>query len=305
MLTRAGIGVAMLARIQGIAAVTIAALAWASAQEPDAAVPAPEQARWQELQFDNSSLRQPGWVENGAQPAAGKLTPEPSQTRRDISPSAPEIRQFVAKVTDLALSPDGLAKALDQVPTKHKQVSQEQRKHYDELTQQLRAQFKARYGEDFELAGHLPVLAEYRVLRGLHAPDEAMMVASRDEGSAASTGQKTSLQEQRHATLIIPPNAELNQPALTLMFSNANPANVDWHLMPPDTLTAERFAENMQKRLARMLDGQAKWPADARDAYRVVTYNVMAALIDQPQDRPREPTPTPRPTDPDNPSLES
>jgi len=55
-----------------------------------------------------------------------------------------------------------------------------------------------------------------------------------------------------------------------------------WRIEVPDTLTANRLQENLDKHLGMVLDMKDRWPANATEASRMVSHHVLAALYDLP-----------------------
>lgn len=272
----------------------------------------------------SSRDRQSGWIDESAITAGSQLEPNkaPPAGQDQSSPSAPEIRSYVAGVTDAALLPDGIGKTLAMLSDEdrarlQKDLRPEDIRAYDELVQRLRTQWKSRYGEDFDLAKQSSVMSEYLVLRGAQADDPitvgATVNASPDRHSvpAGNNGQASSAAHatQEHvATMVVPLNPKTQQPTMLLQFRNTSPSGKvsTWHLSTPQSLTGARLQENLKARLKRLLDGQATWPAAPREAYRLITYHVLACLADQPLDRPRQESDHPQPVaNPNNPSLES
>lgn len=268
------------------------------------------------------SDRQPGWIDESAITAGSQLEPAkaPPAVEDQSSPSAPEIRSYVARLTDAALSPDGIHKALAMLSDEdrvrlQKDLHPEDVQAYDELVQRLRTQWKVRYGEDFDLAKQTAIMSEYLVLRGAQANDPITVGATvnandRHTGSAANNPPAASAAHatQEHiATMVVPLNPQTQQPTMLLQFRDAPSGKVsNWRLSTPQSLTGTRLQENLKARAKTLLDGQATWPANPREAYRLITYHVLACLADQPLDRPRQESDHPQPVvNPNNPSLES
>lgn len=268
--------------------------------------------------------RQPGWIDESAITAGSQLDPAkaPPAAANQASPNAPEIRTYVAKLTNAAIAPDGIRKALamlsDEDRTRlQKDLHTQDVQAYDDLVQRLRTQWKNRYAEDFDLARQTSVMSEYLVLRGAQADDPitvgATVNAGHDRsndppGSDAQTSSAAHATQEHIATMVVPLNPQTQQPTMLLQFRNNAPAGKvsTWRLSTPQSLTGTRFQENLKARVKKLLDGQAAWPADPREAYRLITYHVLASLADQPLDRPRQESDRPQPpANPNNPSLES
>jgi hypothetical protein len=253
-----------------------------------------------------TSQRQSHWNDENAQPAGSVLQPSgeaqvPKAMKAELSPSALEIRQYIGKLADTALSPNGLQKACGMVALEDRQrltkdLSQGDLRPFDEVVQQFRTQWKARYAEDFDLSKRPVVLAEYPVLRGDFAPGEAIVASYRQDDAASAQNrlpdgagqEQPPAPDERTATLVIPPNSQWKQPALTVRFNNETTAGSNWRLKASDKLTGKKLQENLQHRLKKMMETQEGWPADAREAYRLMGYQILAAFADQPLDRPEQ-----------------
>lgn len=267
--------------------------------------------------------RQPGWVDESAITAGAALeaAKSPADVTDQASPSAAEIRVYVANLINAALSPDGMHKALGMLSDEdhvrlQKDISAEDIQAYQELVQRLRGQWKSRYDEDFDLARHGSVISEYYVLRGAQVNDPIAVGATinanqgRGAESAAKDPQAPSAAkatEERIATMLVPPNPQTQGSAMLLQFRKVPDGKIsNWRLSTPQSLTGTRLQGNLTARIKKLLDGQDTWPTDPRVAYRLITYNVLASLADQPLDRPRQQPAKPQtPANPNNPSLES
>jgi len=261
-----------------------------------------------QLEQPAQQQRQSNWVDETTRP-----TGEAKAASSDIfSPLAPEIRQYIAELTNTALTPGALPRAAEMLCDEDRARITEQMKQvdlteHDQIVTRFRQQWKMRYGEEFDLARERAVVAEYYVLSGLRSPEEAIIAAHRPPGQG-SNGPPQRLQPpqapDRAATMVIPPNPGEKHPAMILMLANEQTSSSGWKLNTPSSLTAERLRQNMAQRLSRFLDGQASWPADPREAYRIISYHILATFNDQPPDR-AHPAPRPTPAQPDNPSLET
>jgi hypothetical protein len=262
----------------------------------------------------DSSARQSNWIDESATPAGATMTGDVGANNQVFSPSAPEIRTYVAQLTDTALSPGGLSRAAQMLCAEDRnrlapQVTQLNLEDHDQLVKTFREQWKTRYGEEFDLRRQRAVVADYYVLRGLRSPEEAIVASHQgmpsDGAGSVSRVEEHPQDQERAATVVVPPNVEQKQPAMILMLANEASGGANWRLNTPDSLTAAKLQQNLDERLHKFLDGQTKWPADSREAYRIVSYNVLATFNDQPADRPKQQPQQPKPTQVDNPSLDS
>ena len=254
-----------------------------------------------------AAQRNSNWVDESAQLAGAALPADPVDAT--ISPGAPEIRQYLARLTDAALS-GTLSEAAEMLCATDRdrlmsQISRLDLRAHNRLVELFRQQWKTRYGEEFALSQQRAVVADYFVMRGQRSPEEAIIASDQRPGTGAN-GQvaapgKDDPEQDRAATLVVPPS-DKTHPAMILMLANEGAGEGTWRLNTPDSLSARKLQQNLDARLKRFLDGQASWPADQREAYRVVTYHVLATFNDQPVDRPQ---PEPQRPTPENPSLES
>lgn len=257
--------------------------------------------------------RQSNWVDESAQVAGAKIPgAKDSSDDKALSPSAPEIRAYVSRLANAMLMPEQLPSAASLLADADarritQQLQQIDLREHDNLVCAFREQWKARYGDEFDLTRQPSVMNGYYVLRGQRSPEDAIVVAHHDSGTNGQTTARHDDQDQeRIATMVIPANPEQKQPAMLLVLNNEKTGSTQWRMNAPDTLSAQHLQRNLDQRLQRLLDGGMKWPADVREAYRVVSYQVLAALNDQPVDRPRErPADEPKPPERDNVSLES
>ena len=256
---------------------------------------------------DAAAPRHSNWVDESAQPAGAALPGASSDPT--ISPGAPEIRQYLARLTDAALS-GALPEAAEMLCGSDRERLKTQMSRLDlaahnRLVELFRQQWKTRYGEEFALTQQRAVVADYFVMRGERSPEEAIIASDQRPGNVGN-GQlaapvKNDPEEDRAATLVVPPS-DKSHPAMILMLANEGAGDNNWRLNTPDSLSARKLQQNLDARLKRFLDGQSSWPADEREAYRLITYHVLATFNDQPVDRPQ---PEPQRPTPENPSLES
>lgn len=262
--------------------------------------------------LEDSRRRQSNWVDESAQMAGARMSGSgDAAADKTLSPSAPEIRVYVSRLANAMLAPGQLAAAAGLLADADArrilpQMPQVDLREHDNLVLAFREQWKARYGEEFDLARQPSVMNAYYVLRGQRSPEDAIVVSHREMPGNGQTAAPHEQDQERLATMVIPANPEQKQPAMLLVLNNEKSGGTQWRLNAPDTLSAQRLQRNLDQRLARFLDGSVKWPADMREAYRMVSYQALAAINDQPLDRPRErPADEPKPPDRDNASLES
>lgn len=252
--------------------------------------------------------RQSNWFDE-ARPAGEKIPPAQDDSQ-GLNPG--EIRQYIAGITNLAITPSQFSEMTSRLCDEDArrisgQVKSIDLRAHDALMRSFRDQWKSRYGDEFDLARQTSVTGSYYVLRGERTAEEAIVASHHASGGNGSAKYpEHPADAARVATVLIPGNAEQRQPAMILILANEKPGGADWRLNVPDSLSAGRLMANIDGRLSRMLEGTIPWPADPREAYRLVAYQVMAALNDQPADRPRErPAEDRGPAERDNPSIES
>ena len=255
--------------------------------------------------------RDADWVDEAAQPAAGQVAPDPKAAA--LSQHGPEIRQYIARLTTTMLKPGawqsgfGMLSDADAARLK-KEMEQVNPQEHDELLAAFARQWRVRYGGDFDLADQQAVMAQYVVLSGKRTPEEAIIVSGEVGNVSGGEAKPLSPEQDRHATVVVPGNAPSRQPGMILQMQTDQPGVSQWRLNTPDTLSARRFQQNLHERLAKLIDGDQPWPTDPREAYRLVSYHVLASLNDQPVERPLPQPAAPRPPlqpDKDNPSLDS
>jgi hypothetical protein len=271
---------------------------------------------YRQRQLEASQVRQSNWVDESAELAGAKLPADKRVQETVLSPSAPLVQSYVAKLTNVTLTPGQLPAAAGMLSANDaKRITTDlprvDLREHDNLVRSFRDQWKTRYGTEFDLTRQ--TLATYYVLRGEHTPEDAIIVSHRFSGAgvedsqpAAQAAEEHAQDAERIATLVIPANPERKWPPIVVVLNNDSTGTTQWKLNTPDTLTAQRLQRNLDQRLTRLLDGQASWPADVREAYRMVTYQVLASFNDQPVVRPRErPANDAKPANDDNPSIDS
>lgn len=257
--------------------------------------------------------RQSDWVDEAleqAQQAGSQVVPAEDLKQDPLSPYTPEIRQYIGRLTTAMLSEDSWQGALEMlcdadIVRLKKQMEEVDPEAHKQLLKQFAEQWRARYAAEFDLGVQHAVMAEYVVLRGQRTPDEAIVVSEQIQDGREIAPVRP--EQDHHATVVVPGSARYQQPGMILQMQNEQPGVSQWRMNTPDTLSARRLQQNIQERLGRLIEGVESWPTDPKEAYRLVSYHVLASLNDQPLERPRESQPAaPRPPlEPDNPSLES
>jgi hypothetical protein len=218
------------------------------------------------------------------------------------APDAEGIRDVLASVTEAALTENGLDDLTERlVDADRNRIGNAVEGDFPDhaaLVRQFRADWKAKYGKDFDIdneeaalpdtmftvrqgeMGELAAGAEVDVDRtadgsatvdvdpksGVDSPDSTAADANRND-----PGRNVAMVE-------IKPSHGL--PALTVPLIHEAPDA--WRIDVPDTLDANKLKQNVVEHLQAVHAMKDQWPATEQEAYAVVTHHVLMALLDKP-----------------------
>ena len=219
------------------------------------------------------------------------------------APDAEGIRDVLASSTEAALTENGLDDLAERlVDADRNRLGDAFSADFAEhaaLVKQFRADWKAKYGQDFNFKGAeenaLPDTlftvrqgevpkgaagAEVDVDRdadgstevdvdtksGVDAPDTAAADANRND-----PGRNIATVELK---------ASHGMPALTVPLIHEAPDA--WRIDVPDSVDANTLRQNVLAHLKAAHDMKDQWPTDVNQAYAAVTHHLLMALLDQP-----------------------
>jgi hypothetical protein len=241
------------------------------------------------------------------------------QSSRDTAqaPDAEGIRDVLASTTEAALKGqfsdvverfadadrDRLGKAM---PTK------DQLKPLDQLTEQFRNDWKAKYNQEFDIEKEELVFnPSVRIIEG-KVTGEARTASERSEvvteekapgtsddrskleKAADKTGEvvketaektadvareaadKVRGKSDKTATVIIPASHGLPQVSVPLVRELPE----KWRIDVPDSLNADTLRSNLEKHLKMAQDDKANWPADANEGYLAVAHHILLGIFE-------------------------
>jgi hypothetical protein len=220
-----------------------------------------------------------GSATDDARVAAGRVGEGEQATA--AAPDAEGIRDILASVTEAALTENGLDDLTERLVDADRNrigdaIGQESAEH-TALVKQFRADWKAKYGQDFDIK-------EDKAF-----PDSMFTVTQGEIGDAApsrtevATGQAGDVDANREAgrNIATVQVAESHgMPAVTVPLIHEAPDN--WRIDAPDTIDAAKLRSNVLAHLKAAHDMKAEWPANVDDAYAAVTHHVLMAVLDKP-----------------------
>lgn len=225
------------------------------------------------------------------------------------SPAAKDLRFYMGKVTNEAItSSHPITRLVDLLDKADRQrIEPTVQKEYvvlDKTLADFRQAWKEKYNEDFDLSRSMMdvAFADARFLQG-DISDQAILASQRlgpgssqdmwktegevgkamgkaDEAVKDKAGQTE--RDKKLATVLVAGSREERLLPITLRFTDEGALISDWRLDCPDTLTARKLHDNLNARIAAITAGKANWPPEPRDAYRIVSHQVLASLADQP-----------------------
>jgi hypothetical protein len=241
-----------------------------------------------------------------AQPQGGQVSDRPTDAL-PISGSSKEIHAYLTKMTNETIkATDPMARVTDMLAKSDRErIHGQLQKDYPDIEQvvsDFRTAWREKYNDGFDMgrAESEFAFAGSRVLEG-EISDQAMLASER---LGPDAGPRTGLDkvdqatdkiedkvtgDKKVATVQLPASREQKLESLSLHVADEGTLLTDWRLNTPDTLTAQRLHDNLKSRLTALLQSKDKWPAEQRDAYRVVSHQILAAISDQPM----KPVPSP------------
>lgn len=252
-------------------------------------------------------------VDRAVDRATDRLTPtkQPAGAVKDLAPDYEDIRGVLAKVTEAAFKTnsvdDLVGYFVDFDRNRLKEFSADE-KNFADLNakiERLRNSWKAKYGHDFSIEKKDLVFAEDKVwIVQAEIGDSAKLASGKLTGPNAQLRANVDRRisggasENRTTGVDKPGSPEaqknLNDPGrnialvtfaaadgmkqFELPFIHEMPDS--WRIDVPDAMDGTRLRDSLSKHLSMIEAGVDKWPAAENDAYRMVSYHVLMAVMD-------------------------
>lgn len=198
-------------------------------------------------------------------------------------------------------------------------LTDEQQRKLDGRVDQLQKAFKEKYGDDFNARGNRDYLSSALVQEGEFGRDAQLAAEVKrnsqsakqhnNPGSGNVTGDRQNvpsegrtqnqnnenltgrqqdragndagdqnLEEGRNIAVVTLPGIK-DKPELRIPMIHELPDS--WKINAPDALTGQQLYDNLLKHLTKIGEKTDEWPATADEAYRAITYSVVAAILDE------------------------
>jgi len=216
-----------------------------------------------------------------------------------------DIRKELANATEEAVAHNHfdnlIGNFVDQDRNRMKEAKNSDVTALNEKIGEIRRDWKAKYGRDFDIDKETMVFNEqFAILQGEVAdPNVAManwpvpatmQMAAKpadERGTAVVAGAvqgdkgDINLERGRNVALVRVP-ASHGLPALTLSLIHELPDQ--WRIDLPNNITGEQLKSNLLTHLTHVASMKDKWPADENEAYRAVSHHIFMALynVDMP-----------------------
>jgi len=224
-------------------------------------------------------------LSNAAQTAGAKIhgTADNVDKGTAAAPDAEGIRDVLASVTEAALTENGLDDLTERLVDADRNhigsaIGQKSPEH-TALVKQFRADWKAKYGQDFDIKNEEAVYPN-----GMFQITQGEISKAAPSGTEVATGQRAGdLDSNREAgrnvaTVVIAESHGM--PGLSVPLVHEMPDA--WRIDAPNTLTAEKLRSNVIAHLQAAHSMKDQWPADVNQAYAAVTHHVLEAILDRP-----------------------
>lgn len=239
-----------------------------------------------------------------AQPAGSRDTAAPNGTA--AAPDAEGIRDVLGQVAEASLTKGGLdalvERLVDQDRNRIGQTLQNENADLDGRIEQFRNDWKAKYGEDFDIKNEEQAFpnSAFMIQQGEIGRNAAGAEVNVDVDRTATGGRTATVDVDRKSGVDAPDTgaADANRndpgrnvasvriqashgmPALTVPMVHEAPDL--WKIDVPNTLTAEKLKANVLAHLTAANEMKDQWPADVNQAHAAVARHILMALLDQP-----------------------
>lgn len=200
-------------------------------------------------------------------------------------------RSVLAKAVNAAFTKGGFDDMVERLATPDRQrigeFSEQEFKELDGRIEQIRKNWKEKYGQDFDASSEklldgFVVIHEGEVTDPTAAKNNWPVAATngRKNGGESNTADSVkALDKGRNVAIVWVPNShDLRGIIMSMIHESID----DWRIDIPDTITGQQVYGNVKNALTQVGDNSAFWPADVNDAYRFVGHTVFMALYDVP-----------------------
>jgi hypothetical protein len=202
--------------------------------------------------------------------------------RDGAAPDAEGIRDVLASVTEAALTEGGLDDLTERlVDADRNRIGKAIEGDFPDhaaLVKQFRADWKAKYNEDFDLKEDKAYPESMFSIRqgevGAAAPSGTEVATGKAEGSV-----DTNVEKGRNIAAVSIAESH-GMPGVEVSLIHELPDA--WRIDVPDSVDAAKLKDNIVKHLQAAHDMKAQWPDNIQDAYAAVTHHVVMALLDKP-----------------------
>ena len=218
------------------------------------------------------------------------------------APDAEGIRDVLASVTEAALTENGLDDLTERlVDADRNRIGDAIGSDFADhaaLVQQFRADWKAKYGQEFDIDNEESALpdtmfavrqgelgdaaagAEVDVDRNADGSATVDVDAKSGVDSPDTTAADANRNDPGRNVATVEIKASHGQPALTVPLIHEAPDA--WRIDAPDSLNADKLRQNVLAHLQAAHAMKDQWPENVQDAYAAVTHHVVMAILDKP-----------------------
>lgn len=207
------------------------------------------------------------------------------------------VRKELARVTNIALTKDDFGKLVDSLALvnreRMKDYKNEDFKTLDGVIEQVRQDWKAKYGHDFDISKASDVFTDqFVIVQGVvtnpdvaasnwpvPASHDAQLAANRNRADIGQAVQveRDDLKDSGGVALVRFPESHA-MPGITA--SVIDEKGHGWRFAAPVQMTAQELHTQLQNHLTALDQHKSSWPADENQAYRAAAHHVLMALYD-------------------------
>jgi len=206
------------------------------------------------------------------------------KTEKGSDTSAWNVRHALAESTEDAVSKNGFDNLVGRLSDPDRErIKQGGDINKDQPDLQAKADafnkaWKDKYGHDFKVRDNKDVFADATIQKGEmgNTPGLASDVKKNSETAVGTSDSKQDTDKGRDVAVVSLPAID-GAPALKVPLVNEH--LMAWKINAPDSLTYQKLHDNLLKHID-MISDSSKWPADEKQASRVVAYHILMAVLD-------------------------
>lgn len=299
--------------IVAAAALAVGGMGLSSLYAQDAA-PAQDNALERAADSTGEAVRDAGRATGEAARDAAQGTRDALSSGEDTAatPNAEEIHDVLAQVTEAAATKGGLDDLVERfVDADRNRLGQNQdalkdNAELDGTIAQLHDDWKAKYNQDFDISDEKKVFGEggFAMIREGEIGEGARTAGERLDSAAGQTDAAA-----RDAANATPSDTGLDTPRVDTSGDTAADRNLNdpgrnvatvtiasshglpevkvpmiheaggWKLDIPDSVDAAKLRDGVKTAMSKVSSMKAEWPADANEAYRAVSHELLAAIF--------------------------